>query len=143
MAVAKPYGFALFRASGVNATNEQGTTYTVLAAEANAWYIGDTCKSVAGGDAQGFPAMQKDTTGIVPVRGIVMGIINPFPGGVSVPSLVGSALPLELTTIPATKTQNYYVVVCEDMDQLYTAQDDGATAANVVATNANKNSNIT
>ncbi len=72
-----------------------------------------------------------------------MGIVNPFPGGVSVPSLVGSALPLELLSIPATKTQNYYVIVCEDMDQLYTAQDDGGTPGNSIAANSNKNSNIT
>jgi len=143
MAVAKPSGFSPFRTAGTNANNMQGTTYSIQSAEANAWYIGDTCKSVANADANGIPSMQKDTTGSVTIRGVVVGIINPFPGGVSIPTLYGAALPLELLSIPATKTQIYYVLVIEDQDTMFVAQDDNASPGNCIAANANKNSNIT
>jgi hypothetical protein len=48
-----------------------------------------------------------------------------------------------VTSIPATKTKDYYAFVADDPDTLFTIQDDGITTANLVATNANKNFSLT
>ena len=140
MAVAKPFGLAPVRTIDTNMFTEQGSLYNVLSTDANGWYIGDAFLSTNNADANGIPAMKKATVGTETLRGVMVGVINPAPNQVS---LYGAALSLELTSIPATKTQAYYILGVDDPSVLFAIQDDGLTAGSLVAANANKNFSLT
>jgi hypothetical protein len=140
MAVAKPFGLAPVRTVDANMFSEQGTFYNVLSSDANAWYIGDAFLSTNNADANGIPAMKKATVGTETLRGVMAGAINPPPGAVS---LVGTALALENTAIPATKASAYYILGIDDPGVIFMIQDDGITTGSLVAANANKNFSLT
>jgi hypothetical protein len=112
--------------------------YVVQAAEPNQINPGDTVKSSANADANGIPAVTKITNGTDTVRGVVVGVLAANPGGTS---LVGTTLDLTIQNIPATKTKDYYILVCDDPNVLFELQDDGLTA--LTATSANKNASYT
>ena len=136
--VAKPFGFSPVRTLDANEFTEQGTMYFIPSSDGSAYYIGDAVKSVANGDANGIPAMQKSTGVTTELqRGVYLGNIQPPPNQVSIQGL---PLALEYTAIPATKTIGYYILVVDDSDVLFAMQDDGATPGNCVAANCNKNS---
>jgi hypothetical protein len=140
MAVAKPFGLAPVRTVDANMFSEQGSIYNILSSDANAWYIGDAFLSTNNADANGIPAMKKATVGTETLRGVMAGAIVPAPNQVS---LVGSALSLENTGIPATKASAYYILGIDDPGIIYMIQDDGITSGSLVAANANKNFSLT
>ena len=133
----KPFGLAPVRS--ISGTwSQQTTRYYIYSSDSDAYYIGDAVISAAQGDANGTPGIAK-ATGAQTLRGVVVGVEPADQLGVS---LVGSALSLENTYVPATKAKAYYVYVVDDPGVVFSIQGD-ATATNQVATNSNKNFSLT
>ena len=110
--------------------NQQLTLYYIPSSDTNAFFIGDVVVSVANGDlitgASGVTLFgvrnAASTTGSP--RGVVCGLgaqVN-TPGGSSPQPFDPNNL--NLISIPAVKTQNYYVWVCDDPTVIFEAQTD-------------------
>lgn len=114
-------------------------TYVIPAADAIAYNVGDSVKSVANGDANGMMAVQK-CTGVSgeAVRGVIIGFaVAPMYGQ----SLLGTNLDLTIQNIPAVKAKAYYAMVVDNPFVLFELQDDGLAA--LTATSCNKNAAYT
>jgi hypothetical protein len=120
--------------------NGQVVTRYIPSTDNSAYYVGDIVLSASsvGADAYGVPQVAKAAATDVP-RGVVVGIVpvNARAGlsGADGPNLASFY-------IPATKTQDYYVMVCEDPHTYFAIQGDG-TATNQVAAKANYNAKVT
>ncbi len=132
-----PFGLSPFRTSG-NTFNGRATLYSIPSADGSAYYLGDAVKQATSGDANGVPNVQK-ATGTDTLRGVIVAIFPVFPGN----SIQGVPLALENPSIPATKTNAWYVAVADDTAEVYMVQDDGITTANLVAASCNKNFSLT
>lgn len=110
--------------------NQQVTLYFIPSSDTNAYFIGDVVVSIANGDlntgASGVTLFgtrnAASTTGSP--RGVVCGLgaqVN-TPGGSSPQPFDPNNL--NLISIPAIKTQNYYVWVCDDPTVIFEAQTD-------------------
>jgi hypothetical protein len=134
--VIAPQGFQPVRS--VSVYTGQTNIYYIPAADTSEYSIGDAVKTVANGDPNGIPAIQKSTGAAAEYqRGVIVGVLPVQ--AVGTPSLIGIPLTLEVINIPATKTQAYYVEVNDDPNQLYEIQDDG----NVSLSNIDCNKNAT
>lgn len=135
-----PKGLSPVRNGDGSPWNGAANMYYIVSTDTNAYYIGDVVLSAAGADANGVPAVVKDTAGTATLRGVIVGIVV-APSGPT--SLNGSAQ-IDLTTrfIPATKAKDYYVLVCDDPNTIFEVQGD-ATATLQVAASANKNCSLT
>lgn len=133
----KPFGFAPVRTIA-GTWSEQATVYYIPSTDNSAYYIGDVVISAAAGDANGIPGVAKATVGTETPRGVIMGVLPVF----QTPSIQGTQLSLEITSIPATKTHDYYVLVIDDPAVVFAVQGDG-TATNQTAANCNKNCSFT
>jgi hypothetical protein len=111
----------------------------IPSADPSIYSIGDAVKSAANADLNGIPAVAK-AAGTDTLRGVVIGVINPMP---NLPSIQGTLIDNTITSVPATKTKNYYVAVADDPSLIFAIQDDGITTASLVAANANKNFTLT
>ena len=131
-----PFGFSavIYGTSGVN--NQQQRVYYVPSTDTSAYYIGDTIYTVDGGDANGTPAVAKCASGQTP-RGVISGVLIANPNN---PSIQGTNIDLTTTSVPASKSQAYYLLVNDDPDQVYCIQGDGTTFA---TTDVNKNATYT
>ena len=131
-----PFGFSavIYGTSGVN--NQQQRVYYIPSTDTSAYYIGDVVKTIDGSDTNGTPAIAKCATGNVP-RGVVSGVLINNP---NLPSIQGVNLDLTTTSIPASKSADYYVLVNDDPDQVFLIQGDGTT---FVTTDVNKNATYT
>ena len=131
-----PFGFSpiIYGTSGTN--NQQVRVYWIPAADTSAYYIGDVVKTIDGGDANGTPAIAKCASGDTP-RGVVTSILISNPNN---PSIQGVNLDLTTTSVPASKSQAYYLLVNDDPDQVYCIQGDSTTFA---TTDMNKNASYT
>jgi hypothetical protein len=116
------------------------TEYLIPQADTNAYFIGDTVQSAANGDPiLGLSAVilygsrnAASTTGAA--RGVIMGIgTKGGTAGFSAP-LMADANALSTISIPATKTQDYIVQVCDDPQTVFEAQVDS-----IAVTAFNKN----
>jgi hypothetical protein len=58
-------------------------------------------------------------------------------------SIQGTPLSLETTSIPATKTHIYYVMVDDDPSTIFCMQDDGITTGKIVVASCNLNFSMT
>lgn len=134
----KPFGFAPVRTIAGGNWGGQGTMYYIPSTDNNAYYIGDAVISAATGDANGIPGVNKATVGTETLRGVIVGVL-PVTAGISIQ---GTALNLEIDSIPATKTRDYYVLVEDDPNVIFAIQGD-ATATNQIADNCNKNCSFT
>jgi hypothetical protein len=139
MALNRPFGLSIVRHGNANPLNMSVNKYRVPSTDGSAFYIGDPVRQVAGADTNGIPNVQKGS-GTVAARGVLIGVENPATG---LASLQGVVLDTTVTSIPATKAKDYYILVCDDPDVFMTVQDDGITTANLVAASANLNSNLT
>ncbi len=133
-----PFGMQLIRGGGGYAFNAQGNLYSIPSTDNSAYYLNDAVKLAASSDADGVANIAK-AAGTDVLLGSVQMILPVRQG----PSLVGTALALETTNIPATKAKIYYVLVSDDPTMEYMIQDDGITTANLVAASANLNSSLT
>ena len=131
-----PFGFSaiIYGTSGTN--NQQQRVYYVPSTDTSAYYIGDTVYTIDGGDANGTPAIAKCTSGQTP-RGVVTGVLVANPNN---PSIQGTNIDLTTTSVPASKSQAYYVFVNDDPDQVFVIQGDSTTFA---TTDVNKNATYT
>lgn len=131
-----PRGFSPMYSAMAASGNQQARLYFIPSTDGSAYYIGDTVKSAATGDANGVPGVQKCVSGDAP-RGVIVGVRVAD----SSTSLQGVSLSLETLSIPASKTRGYYVYVEDDPQALFEIQDDGLTA--LTATSMNKNASYT
>jgi len=131
-----PFGFSaiIYGTSGSN--NQQQRIYYVPSTDTSAYYIGDTVYTVTGSDANGTPAVAKCASGATP-RGVVTSVLINNP---NLPSIQGVNLDLTTTSIPASKSSAYYVIVNDDPDQVFLIQGDSTT---FVTTDMNKNASYT
>lgn len=138
--VQAPFGLAIARTSNQAAFNSQTTLYYIPSTDGNAYYIGDIVKSTAtpGADANGVVSVVKITNGTDTPRGFIVSVVTSMGGG----SMQGLNLDLTQVSIPATKAHDYYVMVCDDPDVVFTVQGDG-TATNQVAAKASNNCTLT
>jgi hypothetical protein len=128
----------VLRAGGAYSFNGQGNLYSIPSTDNSAFYLNDFVIAAASSSAEGVPNVAK-AVGTEPLRGVLQIILPVY----AKPSLVGTALALETTNIPATKATSYYVVVDDDYTTVYSIQDDGITTGNLVAASANLNASVT
>jgi DUF917 family protein len=134
----KPFGLAPHRNLAGSKFNEETTRYYIPSTDTLAYYMGDTVLSAAAGDAAGVTGIIKASLGTETLRGVIIGV-EPASQGVS---LAGTALSLDVTNIPATKTRAYYAYVVDDPMCMFTVQGD-ATATNQTAAKSSSNSSLT
>ena len=133
----QPKGFTPSRYQNASPYNGAANLYYIPSTDGSQFNVGDPVMQVAGGDANGVPAVQK-ATGTSAVRGVIVGVL---PAGYNNPSLVGVNLDLTVQNIPATKLKAYYVLVADDPNLLFEVADDGLAA--LTATSCNKNASFT
>lgn len=133
-----PQGFKPSRYLNGAAWNGAANLYFIPSTDTNQFNVGDAVKSAANADPNGLPAVTKITNGTDTVRGVIIGCLRQTPNN---PSLVGINLDLTIQNIPATKLQNYWVLVVDDPQILFELADDGLAA--LTATAANKNASFT
>jgi hypothetical protein len=132
--IIQPHGFQPIRGNGMY--TGQTNIYYIPSTDTSEYSIGDAVKTVAGGDPNGIPAIQKSTGASAEYqRGVIVGVLAVQ--AVGTPSLQGVPLQLEVINVPATKTRGYYVEVSDDPNQLYNISDDGLTALGAAACNKN------
>jgi hypothetical protein len=121
----RPSGLAPVKHLNGMTWNGQVNMYVVLSTNGSVFGIGSLVKSFAGGDANGVPAIALAAASDT-VRGVIVGIV-----------------PLQATDpvgpIPATKTRNYYVLVCDDPTVVYEAQFDNSSTFSTASLNKNCN----
>lgn len=121
-----PKGFVPSRYMDGSAWNGATNVYFIPQADGNQFNPGDAVKSAAVTDANYIPGVTKITNGTDTIRGILVGVLSAGPG--AQPSLVGTNLDLTIQNIPASKNQDYYVLVVDDPAVVYEIQDDGTAA---------------
>jgi hypothetical protein len=122
--------------------NGQTRMYRIPSTDAVAYSIGDVVTEVAGGDVKtgvsdvaifgtrGAPATSGNA------RGVIVGLASSAGSGGGQP-VGGDPDNLGLRIIPATKSKDYYVYVCDDPNMIYEAQ------TNTIASSAfNKNTGL-
>lgn len=122
------------------------TRYYIPSTDNNAYYEGDAVLSTNTADASGVPAMTKATAGTEICRGVIVGFEQAglvYPPG-SVPTLGGINTSIITTqvSIPASKSQDYYIYVADDPHLMFFMQGD-STATNQVSTKVNNNCSFT
>lgn len=139
--VQAPRGFVPSRYRDGSAWNGATNMYHIPSADTNQYNPGDVVLTAAtGADSNGIPDVIKNTSGTGVVRGVVVGCLAANPNQ---PSFQGTNLDLTVQNIPATKTKDYYVLVCDDPAVVYQIQDDGITTANLVAASVGLNASFT
>lgn len=136
--VNKPFGLNPVMQRNGAPWNGQVVRRYIPSSNGNAFYVGSPVISLAAADANGVPGVDVAAAGST-IRGVVVSVETSAPDAVS---LQGPDLGLSRLNVPATKTRDYYVYVCEDPDTIFEIQGDG-TATNQIATNANKNAQLT
>lgn len=134
----RPRGFVPSRYLNGAAWSGGTNLYHIPSTDTNQYNPGDAVKSSANGDANGTPDVTKITNGTDTVRGVIVGCLRQTPRN---PSLVGINLDLTVQNIPATKLQDYWVLVVDDPQVLFELQDDGLNV--LTATSSNKNASFT
>lgn len=117
-----PAGLTPVRYRNGNPWNGAVNVYGILAADTNAYWIGDPVTTIgnAGGDAAGLPTVTLASAGAA-VRGVIVGI-GTNPGGPFVN-------PNDLTKVyrpSGAQSVNYYVAVVDDPNVLFEIQEAGA-----------------
>lgn len=136
-----PRGFVPSRYRDGSPWNGATNMYYIPQADTNQYNVGDVVLTAAvGADANGIPAVTKNTTGTGVIRGVVVGCLVAAP---NLPSIVGINLDLTIQNIPATKTKAYYVLVMDDPSVICQIQDDGITTGNLVPASVGLNASFT
>lgn len=135
-----PSGLSPVSYANGNTWNNQARMYCIFSTDTNAYAIGDPVASDAtnGADANGVAAVTLATAGTGnALRGVIVGMggtVFGGPGG-------DPANPFASTVIPATKTQKYYVMVCDDPDVLFEIQEVNSGTA-IIMTGVGLNQNL-
>lgn len=106
--------------------NGQSRLYSILAADTNAFAIGDPVVTAAGGgDPRGIPAVTlAAATGAI--RGVVVGVFDTYPG-------IKINNPSSLVRPAAAQTGVWYVMVVDDPDTVFEVQEIGTGTPLAVA----------
>lgn len=122
--------------------NGQTRMYRIPSTDAVAYSIGDVVTEVAGGDVKtgvsdvAIFGTREATATSGNARGVIVGLASSAGSGGGQP-LGGDPDNLGLMIIPATKSKDYYVYVCDDPNMIYEAQ------TNTIASSAfNKNTGL-
>ena len=111
--------------------------YVILSADGNAYAIGDPVTLGGSGDDNGVPNVTLATAGTGNVvTGVIVGA-----GGITYGGPSADPTNLNTTVIPATKTKNYYVLVCDDPNVLFEVQED-SVGNNLAKTDLGNNFNL-
>lgn len=111
--------------------------YCILSADGNAYAIGDPVTLAGSGDDNGIANVTLATAGTGnPVTGVIVSA-----GGLKNGGFMADPTDLNTTVIPATKTKNYYVMVCDDPNVLFEVQED-SVGNNVAKTDLGNNFNL-
>lgn len=104
--------------------------------DTNAYAIGDPVASAGSADSAGIPTITLATAGTGnAIRGVIVGM-----GGTKYGAHYGDPVDLNTIVIPATKSKDYYVLVCDDPMVIFEAQEEStgtAFTAAEVGLNAN------
>lgn len=130
-----PFGLSPVRHLSGAPWNGQVNMYYIPAADTLAYYVGDVVKATGAGDVNtGLPgAILFGTRGSTSTSGLTRGVIV---GIAAAAGTAGKTVPLgadptnlEAMFIPATKTKDYYIYVCDDPTVVYEAQTNTIAAA--------------
>lgn len=135
-----PMGFAPRRYLNGAPYNGASNLYYIPSTDANQFNVGDAVVSAAGGDANGVPAVTKNTTGTGVVRGVIVGVQL---AAQNTTSFQGQVIDLTAQNVPATKSRGYYVLVADDPNILFALEDDGLSALTAAACNKNASFTVT
>ena len=122
--------------------NGQTRLYRIPSTDTVAYSVGDVITTAAGGDVKTgasdviiFGTRGSTSTSGSP-RGVIVGLASSAGSGGGQP-VGGDPDSLGLMIIPATKTKDYYVYVCDDKSMIYEAQTN-----TIAATAFNKNTGL-
>ena len=143
-----PSGLSPVQYRNGNPWNGGARMYVILAADTNAYWIGDPVTTIgtANGDTNGIPAVTLATAGNA-VRGVILGIGTSYAGGSATPATLPGGPYATLPNLaqmyrPAgAQATNYYALVCDDPDVLYEIQEGGVGSV-LTATSINRNVNF-
>lgn len=115
--------------------NGQARRYHIDSTDGNAFAIGDPVAFSGTADENGVAGVTLATPGSG-ILGVIVGAGGPAFGGMS-----GDPANLNTTVIPATKTKDYYVMVCDSPDVVFEVQEIG-TGTQLTATEVGLNANL-
>jgi hypothetical protein len=116
----------------------KGQLYSILAANASPFYVGDLVDLAIGGDALGIPAIALATAGSAFHIGVIVAVGTNAMGG---PYLNVGNLGATIYRPSGAQTQNYYALVSDDPNIVYEIQE-GGTGTNLTTAVCNLNANI-
>lgn len=103
--------------------------YYIPKSDTTAYGVGDLVRTPGGADANGIPIVALHTgSATVAVRGAIVAVDPGLPA-------TGGYVNGTRLRVPATKTQDYYVWVCDDPEMEFLAVDDGLTPSALVGAN--------
>jgi hypothetical protein len=130
----KPFGLSPVEHIDGSPWNGKTRMYFIPQADTNAYAIGDPVTHRGTASSSGVPGVVIATPGSG-ILGVIVSAGGPRYGG-----MAADPQNLNTTVIPATKTRDYYVLVCDDPFVIYEAQEvfsGTALAAADVGLNAN------
>lgn len=115
----------------------QAREYFIVSTDPNAYAIGDPVAAASISDAAGVPGAVLATAGTGnTILGVIVGTRGTVYGGA-----MADPSNLDTTIIPATKTKNYYIMVADDPNIVFEAQED-SVSANLATTDVMSNANL-
>lgn len=118
--------------------NGQAREYWVVSTDPNAYAIGDPVTLTGLGSPGGVPGCVIATAGTGnALLGVVVGTRGTVYGGAMV-----DPAGLDTTVVPATKTKDYYLLIADDPNLVFEAQEDGAGATYLAAADIGVNVNL-
>lgn len=136
----KPTGLSPFQDISTAPYMGSVNTYFIPQTDTNAYAIGDPVATATGAaSADGYSAVTLATAGSSALlRGVIVSM-----GGTVAGAMFGDPNALNIIVIPATKTQAYYVAVCDDPSVLFEIQENsGASSTNFTSADIGKGCNL-
>lgn len=131
-----PFGLRPLEYLGGAAYNGQGRVYCIPDTDdTNVFAIGDPVTLAGGADAAGVATVTLMTPGSALV-GVIVGFAGSVYGGAYVDPNAN-----QLTVVPATKSRNYYPLVCDDPNIIFEVQEIG-TGTQLTAAEVGLNCNL-
>ncbi len=133
----KPMGLSPHSYLNGSMWNGQATMYWISSDDTNAFAIGDPVTLTGTGDANGVAGITLATAG---TANVILGALVSY-GGQTYGGAPVDPANLDTTVIPATKTKSYYVLVADDAQIIFEAQED-SVGANLAKTDIGTNVNL-
>lgn len=119
-----PFGLRPVRLTNGAPWCGEANTYMVAGGNGSAFHIGDVVIHGGTADINGIPTATKYAAGGSGATSPVGVIVGVLPVSVRNTSLVGSALNLEITSIPAAEANDRYILVVDSTDVIFEVQAD-------------------